>query len=250
MQADAQPAPKGRRILAWLVDVTVATLLSMIFIGCYGLFSPPETAGVMVPQLLGGLALGFAYFGYATPLLGNSLGKVLFGLRIVGDKRRDVTYWEWTKRTLVNAIWPVNAIVMLASGDGRHLGDRAAGTHVVLARPERPLWLAIVTSVVVVVAGFEAAVPAMKLGMINSSLCKTARTFLAEQRPGARVARLPEMLQLVNDQALLDYRVGDEWVRVLLEREHGDSWHVAKAARIDEPGSGIRISFGASSSDD
>jgi hypothetical protein len=39
-------------------------------------------------------------------------------------------------------------------------------------------------------------------------------------------------------------------VRVLLEREHGGIWHVVKAARIDEPGSGISISFGASSSDD
>jgi len=250
MQAEAQPAPKGRRILAWLVDATLAMLLSMFFVGCFGFFSPPETAGVMVPQLLGGLALGFAYFGYATPLFGNSLGKVLFGLRIVGDRRNGPTYWEWTSRVLVNAIWPVNGIVMLASDDGRHLGDRAAGTHVVLARPERSLWLAVVTAVVVVVAGFEAAVPAMKLGMINSSACKTTRAFLAEQRPGARVARFPELLRLVNDQALLDYRVGDEWVRVLLEREHGGIWHVVKAARIDEPGSGISISFGASSSDD
>ena len=139
---------------------------------------------------------------------------------------------------------------MLASDDGRHLGDRAARTHVVLPRPERSLWLAVVTSVVVVVAGFELAMPAMKLGMINSSACKTARAFLAEQRPGARVARVPEMLQLVNDEALLDYRVGDEWDRVLLQRESGGSWHVARAARIDEPGSGISISFGASSSDD
>jgi uncharacterized RDD family membrane protein YckC len=251
MQAEAQPAPALRRILAWLVDVTIATVLSLISIGLFGFFvSPPETAGVLGPQLFGGLALGFVYFAYATPFFGNSVGKVIFGLRIVGDRRHEPTYWEWTVRTLVNVIWPVNAIVMLASDGGRHLGDRAARTHVVLDRPERPFWLALVASVVVVVAGFELAAPAGKLGMINSSVCKTARAFLAEQRPGARVARFPELLQLLNDQALLDYRVGDEWDRVLLEREPGGSWHVTRTARIDKPGSGISIHFTESSSSD
>jgi uncharacterized RDD family membrane protein YckC len=248
MQAAPPAAPRFRRILAWIVDVVVATVLSMVTVGFFGIFAPPETARVMVPLLLGGLAVSMVYFGYAAPLFGNSVGKALFGLRVISDHGERLNFWEWTARLLVNAIWPINAIVMLASDGGRHLGDRAAGTRVVLERPERSFWLALVAAVVVVVGGFELAVPAMKLGMVNSSACKTARAFLAESRPGERVSLLPAALQLVDDQALLDYRVGNDWARVLLERDHDGSWQVKRAAKLEEPGSGISISFSPRSS--
>jgi uncharacterized RDD family membrane protein YckC len=245
----AQPAPKFRRILAWLTDVVVATVLSMVAVGFFGYFAPPETAKVLLPLLLAGFVLGGAYFGYATSVFGNTLGKRVFGLRTVGDHGQPVTFLQWTARLLVNAIWPVNAIVMLASDRGRHLGDQAASTRVVFAQPQRSFWLGLVGAIVVVVAAFEIAVPAMKLGIINSSACKTARAYLSEQHPGARVAAFPAGFQLVNDQALFDFRVDAEWDRVILEREPGGRWQVARGGRIDEPSSGVGISFGTTSSD-
>ena len=246
---EALPAPKFRRILAWLTDVVVATALSMVAVGFFGFFAPPDSAKVLLPLLLAGFVIGGAYFGYATPLFGNTVGKRVFGLRTVGEGGQHVTFLQWTARLVVNAIWPVNAIVMLASNSGRHLGDQAASTRVVLSRPLRSFWLALVGAIVVVVAAFEIAGPAMKLGIINSSACKTARAYLSEQHPNAHVAAFPTGFQLVNDQALFDFRVDAEWDRVILERAPGDSWHVARGGRIDEPSTSVGISFGATSGD-
>jgi hypothetical protein len=136
---------------------------------------------------------------------------------------------------------------MLASDDGRHLGDRAADTRVVLARRERAFWVGLVAAIVVIVVSFEVAGGAMKLSIINASVCKTARAHLAEQHPNARVAAFPSGFQLVNDEALFDFRVGEEWDRVILER-HGGTWQVTKSGAVDAPFTGVGIRFGSAGS--
>ena len=93
----------------------------------------------MLPGLLFGLALGFFYMGFAPMLLGNTLGKWLFSLRVVSLHDHPITSAGWLGRLLVTGLWPINALMVLFSGTRRHLGDRLAKTRVTLTgqTPER-----------------------------------------------------------------------------------------------------------------
>jgi hypothetical protein len=197
----------------------------------------------MVPSLLIGLLIAFAYIGFSTPLFGNSIGKTLFGLKVVGYDGQSP---RWAVRMLLGALWPINGLILLSSRSGRHWGDTVGRTQVVLLQPKRSLWLGLAGAVILIVVSFKVGGFGMKIAILNSRAYKSARDYLQRDNSSARVSSFPTGFQIVNNQALFDFEVGSEYHRVILERV-GSEWQVKISGKIDEPSTGTSISFGSRS---
>lgn len=152
------------RMLAYAVDLVVI-VLSEIGLAALLVFGLPEVLGRLLHALrsvfrgeLEDVALPllgllfvvhagfeFAYFVCGETLLhGRSPGKALLGLRVVGDQGEVPSAFRSLLRNVLRvadvlpAMYGVGFVAMLASREGKRLGDVAAGTVVVrLDRPER-----------------------------------------------------------------------------------------------------------------
>jgi len=133
----------GSRFLAQLVDgliltaIGVVILIAAIAIGV--IFNSGQVA------LLFGLILGFILFaGYflisEAVLSGQTLGKRVARLRVVGDQGQPITLGQSTTRNLIRIVdflpvlYGVGIITLFINGRGKRLGDFAAGTLVVRDR--------------------------------------------------------------------------------------------------------------------
>lgn len=236
------PAPPFRRMLAFFVDLLTAVIIAQVGAVPVQLLAPPDSVSSSMPGLIFGLTLGFLYLGLATPVLGNSLGKWLFTLRIVGSEGQAIRIGGWLGRLLATALWPINAMMVLWSTTRRHLGDRLAGSVVVMAEPKRNLWLAMAAAALVLVVEVRLGGAAMKLGILRSPAWAAARQHLAKQEPSASVATFPESYHIVNDAAEFDAKVGESYRRLSLVRE-GAAWRVVDSSPLDEPRSGTHFRF-------
>ncbi len=240
-------APRFRRILAWIVDLMLTVAVSQLLFGVIAYFVPPDTASTMWPPLMAGLLVGLAYFGFATPVFGNMLGKGMFGIKIVGHEGQHTTVLRWFVRLLLVCLWPINGFMLLFSRSRRHLGDLASKTYVAFVEPERNFWLGFVGLIVVVFVAIQVGKFGMMIGILNAPSYNTAKMYLSENNNGQEVSTFPEGFQIVNDQALFDFEVGDKYHRVLLQRV-GSTWEVKDSEHVDEPSTGVNISFGSVSS--
>ena len=229
-------------MLAFFVDVLTAVVIAQVGAAPVQLLAPPDGLSSTLPGLLFGLALGFLYLGLATPVLGNSLGKWLFTLKIVGHEGQPIGSFAWLSRTLATALWPLNAMLVLWSTTRRHIGDRLARSIVVMAEPKRNLWLAMAAAAVVLVCGLRLGSAAMKLGILRSPAWAAARQHLEKQEPHESVSTFPEGYHIVNDAAEFDAKLGEGYRRVTLVRE-GAVWRVIDSQPLDQPSSGTHFRF-------
>jgi uncharacterized RDD family membrane protein YckC len=118
----------GRRILAILVD---GVILSVVLIP----FNPtPRTA--IIPVLIG-IVLGLIYFTVMEGYLGQTVGKMLLGIKVIREDTEEVPgLGAATIRTLLRLVdglfgYLVGFIAVMASAKRQRLGDMAAHTLVV-----------------------------------------------------------------------------------------------------------------------
>jgi uncharacterized RDD family membrane protein YckC len=134
-----EPAPLTVRTPAFLIDQFVVLALVV----------PPAllVGSVTVAELLAStqerdsiflilMAVAFAYHFIFEWLLGQTLGKAIFGLEVVGSNRRDLTALESLLRNALRGIdglgaWGVAVLVILVRGDGKRIGDVAADSLVI-----------------------------------------------------------------------------------------------------------------------
>jgi uncharacterized RDD family membrane protein YckC len=100
------------------------------------LLSPGETRQIVFLILM---AVAFVYHFLFEWLTGQTVGKIVFGLEVVGSDRRGLTMLESLLRNGLRGIdglgaWGVAVIVILVRGDGKRIGDVAADSLVVEKR--------------------------------------------------------------------------------------------------------------------
>ncbi|MDQ6692747.1 MAG: RDD family protein [Candidatus Dormibacteraeota bacterium] len=133
-------AGPGSRFLAQLIDFPIQLgLLLLAFLAALGVYRLGGNGNIAI---IAGLLLGFtAVWGYfpicESVWSGKTLGKHVFGLRVVGDRGEPITLSQALIRNLVRIVdflpltYGVGIIVLFANGHGKRLGDLAAGTVVV-----------------------------------------------------------------------------------------------------------------------
>ena len=130
----------GRRVLAIIVDSLV---LGVVFWVVSMVFGETSTAGGMVSTSLGTLGsllclvLGFAYFTLLEGYRGQTLGKMLMGIKVVREDNGEVPgIGAAAIRTVLRLIdgilaYLVGFISILISSKNQRLGDMAANTLVI-----------------------------------------------------------------------------------------------------------------------
>lgn len=121
---------------AFLIDTFLASLIAAVFLG---------TQAPLIKIVLVTLAVEFVYFALCEGVLGTTLGKRLFGLRVVrADDGRPCGPVAAVVRTVLrlvdNIFFSLPGITAIVSSPQRQrLGDRAAKTLVVSEVPEQLL---------------------------------------------------------------------------------------------------------------
>jgi uncharacterized RDD family membrane protein YckC len=130
------PAPLRVRTPAFLLDQLVVTVLVVgpaLALGYRAdLLTPPERTWAF----LAAMAVAFLYHLFAEWLTGTTLGKRVFGLRVVADDGTPLTVRGSFIRNALRLVdglgyWSVAVAVVLVRGDGKRLGDWAGRTLVV-----------------------------------------------------------------------------------------------------------------------
>jgi uncharacterized RDD family membrane protein YckC/ribosomal protein L40E len=126
----------GRRAGAYIIDVLVLVVLSVIAI--YALGIDPEDDSSQDQQLLIYVGLTLAYFIIAEALTGQTAGKRLTGIRVVTEEGEPISWGKSAGRNLLRivdslpALYIVGLFLMARSDKLQRCGDRAARTIVVM----------------------------------------------------------------------------------------------------------------------
>jgi uncharacterized RDD family membrane protein YckC len=133
----------GSRFLAQGIDLAVMSLL----LATLGLATTALNAITGSPRLAGlvSVVLGFpvilGYFLVSEAMMnGQTLGKRALRLRVVGDRGEPITFGQSAIRNLIRVVdflplgYGIGMIVVFINGQGKRLGDLAAGTLVVRDR--------------------------------------------------------------------------------------------------------------------
>jgi uncharacterized RDD family membrane protein YckC len=155
------------RMLAYVIDYALMVFLAILMVVAFAVAAPTVLRGLVAvlgdriaelragalsqtTLMLAGIffvlafyAVEVAYFVFwETVSSGRSPGKMLVGLRVVGDTGLPVTLGPSLVRNLLRVVdalpvyYVAGLIAMVASADGKRLGDMAAGTLVI--RLDRP----------------------------------------------------------------------------------------------------------------
>lgn len=132
----------GSRFLAQLIDLLLLALVILaltIAAAVSGAFSQNTILGIA--YIVGEFALVVLYFPiYEAVTNGQTLGKRLMRLRVVGDRGEPVTLTQVAIRNLIRivdflpALYGIGIITLFVQGGAKRLGDFAAGTIVVRER--------------------------------------------------------------------------------------------------------------------
>jgi uncharacterized RDD family membrane protein YckC len=135
-----EPASLVVRTPAFLLDQAVVSLVVvgpalLVGVPFADLLSPGRTRTVVFLLLM---AVAFGYHFLAEWLTGRTLGKRLFGLRVVGDDGSKLGLRGSFVRNALRLVdglgyWSVAVVVILYRGDGKRLGDVLGHTLVVAA---------------------------------------------------------------------------------------------------------------------
>lgn len=140
------PATVGLRLGAGVVDVLVTYLvwIPVLFISIWAVSQAPveDLPNLFAIAVIGGTVFNFLIIPTTIGTLtrGKSLGKWMFGLRVVRDDGGTISFHHAFVRSLIGVVeiylftgGPAFLASML-SKSGKRLGDRAAGTYVVRDR--------------------------------------------------------------------------------------------------------------------
>ena len=203
---DVRTARLGSRALARLIDIVVQIVLAYLgsfvlilllaLLGLLGIVVPDDAAFDASFIIL----LVVVFVGYPvlmeTTTRGRTLGKLVVGLRVVRDDGGPVTFRQALTRGLVSIAiewpgivappltWLVSIWVMIASPQGKRIGDHTAGTIVIHERtpaawgwvPEMP-------------AGLDGWASTLDLAGLDDDLALAVRHFLARNRQLREPAR-------------------------------------------------------------
>ncbi|MEP7104403.1 MAG: RDD family protein [Chloroflexota bacterium] len=137
---DYQLAGPGSRFLAQLVDLPlqVIALLLAVLVGLgLGALTHSQAVATVSGIVFGFLAIWGYYPVIETAWGGQTLGKHIFGLRVVGDRGEPISFVQALVRNLVRLVdflpflYGIGLVVLFLNGRGKRLGDLAAGTVVV-----------------------------------------------------------------------------------------------------------------------
>ena len=141
---DYQLAGAGSRFLAQLIDfpvqLAIAVVAAVLALIAYSLtHCSNAVAGVVLALLL--FLDVWAYYAISEALWsGRTLGKLVFGLRVVGDRGEPIRVSQAIIRNLVRIadflpiLYAVGVVALFLGGRGKRLGDLVAGTVVVRER--------------------------------------------------------------------------------------------------------------------
>lgn len=176
-------AGAGNRGFAALVDFLVATLLTAGWVTAWsggGELSGAVLTGVVI--LTAGL-FGWSYFILLEWLWnGQTLGKRLFGLRVIAEDGSPARFVAVFVRNLVRladflpGFYGFGLVSIVLSSRSQRLGDLAAGTYVVRAPRPRVDWLALRT----VDGGAEGGAP-HHVGALSGEAQRLVREFVARE---------------------------------------------------------------------
>jgi uncharacterized RDD family membrane protein YckC len=156
VHVDVRVARLGSRMLARFIDIVIQFVLAgFLFIGLVVLAGLAGSAGWVqfddaVFSVLVILTMVLTFIGYPvvmeTVTRGRTLGKLVLGVRVVRDDGGPVTFRHAVTRGLVGAAlewpgfvaapltWLATIVTMIASPQGKRLGDHVAGTMVIHER--------------------------------------------------------------------------------------------------------------------
>lgn len=235
-------APRFRRIVAWLTDLLLVFALAQCLFGllCYAM--PPDAAGDLWVPLGLSLAVGFGYLGFSPPLFGNTLGKWLLSIQVIGVGADRPPLLRWLLRLLLVGLWPVNGPMMFFGRTRRHLGDRVAETRVRLLEPTRNLWLGVLGCALAGYGAVHVAGLGMRMGALRMPAYQQAFTHLQRKDTTTPVAALPLGYRVMHDRATFDLRAGAQYQRVQLLRVDG-KWQAIGVKAVEPPSTVVRLDF-------
>ena len=133
----------GRRFAAFLVDMVIFCVVALLAGGGYstsdnGTYSVGIEATGWLPILI---LLG--YYVVFEVVAGGTIGKLVTGLRVVGEDGGSISWGQALGRNLLRVVdalflYLIAAIFVWTSSKRQRLGDRAANTFVIRDRGERP----------------------------------------------------------------------------------------------------------------
>src|SRR5690349_2248500 len=157
VEVDVRPARVGSRGLALIIDIAVQALLVVVlllFTGIGASLLPATVADEAFQQAVLTVVVIVVFIAYPTIVEtltnGRSPGKRAMGLRVVRVDGGPIRIRHALTRSLVGAAvewpgllfppltWAVALTTMIFSGQGRRLGDQAAGTLVIHERSPAP----------------------------------------------------------------------------------------------------------------
>lgn len=160
------PAPHHVRVFAFLLDVGFAAIGTYVFyiVGVMVLsitaagnaiankgegevadmFGSTAFITMVIILIVGGLLINSGYFIYSEHKNGTTIGKRLFGLRVVSLDGRRLTLGQVVLRDLLRLVdcWMVipGVISLIMNKEHRRLGDLVAGTMVVHSPTQEAKW--------------------------------------------------------------------------------------------------------------
>lgn len=145
-------AGAGNRGFAALLDFGVATALTLGWIAAGSRLLEATGGAILGVVLFSAVLFGWSYFIALEWLWnGQTLGKRLFGLRVINEDGSPARFIAVFVRNLVRiadflpGFYGFGLVSIVLSSRSQRLGDLAAGTYVVRARRPRVDWLALRT---------------------------------------------------------------------------------------------------------
>jgi uncharacterized RDD family membrane protein YckC len=139
-----QLAGPGSRFLAQLIDlpIQVAVLLLALFAGVsLGALAGNNGGLAFAAAVILGFIVIWGYYPVSEAVWsGKTIGKYVFGLRVVGDQGEPIQVSQAVIRNLIRIVdflpffYGIGIIALFWNGRGKRLGDLAAGTVVVRER--------------------------------------------------------------------------------------------------------------------
>lgn len=112
------------RFLAFVYDILFILLLAFTFYMLLGLIFKMDSEGFATIMIFIALTIIILYLLFGELLLKNTLGKYLFGIKVVdSDRFERPSAKSFLKRGLAKILFPVEGLVLLFSRSKRRLGD-------------------------------------------------------------------------------------------------------------------------------
>lgn len=198
-------AGAGNRGFAALLDFFVASALTLGWATAWS-YLAVETRGVLLGVvLLTAILFGWTYFILLEWLWnGQTLGKRVFGLRVINEDGSPARFVAVLVRNLVRVVdflpgfYGFGLLAIVLSSRSQRLGDLAAGTFVVRAPRPRVDWLALRTfeggtergGGAGLVGARDTAAPALHVGGLSGEAQRLVREFVLREAKLPRAERL------------------------------------------------------------